>query len=150
MANLTFYFGRFFFFFFFSNFKLQLFGVSTSDVKELMSSIKNSNQRFQFEEHEENGENVYPDYIDRPTSAPPNLEMYENMNRNSILNMPYIQDIRSHPMYEKFYFQYGDPSLPPPFSMTNHTMYNNNQYSLFGKVCTNSFVTIFRRLESMK
>lgn len=107
-----------------------------------MSSIKNSNQRFHFEEQEEfvEHDDMNPDFIDRPTSAPPNLEIYENMDRNNLLNMQFRPDIRSHPMYQKFYMEYGDPSLPPPFPMTNN-MYNNNyevyEYSLFGKVSVN-------------
>lgn len=113
-------------------------------LKERMSSIKNSQQRFHFEEQEENGDHddMY-DFIDRPTSAPPNLEVYENMNRNNILNMEYREDLRYHPKYEKFYMQYGDPSLPPPFPMIdNMVMYNNNhkenEYSLFGNVSIKS------------
>lgn len=93
---------------------------------------------------QENGcddEELAPEFIDRPTSAPPNLEINRGFTfYNSVLDSASIfnADIRAHPMYEKFYFQVNDPTLPPPLSFLSSWPEgykpNEYEYSLFGKV----------------
>lgn len=86
-------------------------------------------------------EEFNPEYIDRPTSAPPSLEINRGfmsvMDSISLFNL----DIRSHPMYEKFYNQVNDPTLPPPLTFLKQWQdvgpsSNSEIYSLFDEVCT--------------